>query len=124
MATAIRLQETDTRNTDYSLGAWVYNNQAGIRNYLYSTKLSVNPYMYTTANTVRSPPDDAQKRQLLIPSGVVQRSPRHRRDLGHDALRGHVEPYRQARPQHSTEAYFRLQRRSYRREVPDHEACL
>ncbi|KAI3328737.1 extracellular elastinolytic metallo proteinase [Ustulina deusta] len=51
MATAIRLQETDTRNTDYSLGAWVYNNQAGIRNYLYSTKLSVNPYMYTTANT-------------------------------------------------------------------------
>ncbi|KAI1353877.1 extracellular elastinolytic metallo proteinase [Xylaria sp. FL0043] len=51
MATAIRLQPTDTRNTDYSLGAWVYNNPAGIRNYLYSTKLDVNPYMYTTANT-------------------------------------------------------------------------
>ncbi|KAI1131112.1 extracellular elastinolytic metallo proteinase [Nemania abortiva] len=51
MATAIRLKSTDTRNTDYSLGAWVYNNPAGIRNYLYSTKLSVNPYMYTTANT-------------------------------------------------------------------------
>ncbi|GAW13838.1 hypothetical protein ANO14919_032280 [Xylariales sp. No.14919] len=51
MATAIRLQEDDTRDTDYSLGAWVYNNNAGIRNYLYSTKLSVNPYMYTTANT-------------------------------------------------------------------------
>lgn len=50
-ATAIRLKKTDTRNTDYSLGAWVYNNKAGIRNYLYSTKLSVNPYMYTTANT-------------------------------------------------------------------------
>ncbi|KAI0391846.1 extracellular elastinolytic metallo proteinase [Xylariaceae sp. FL0594] len=50
-ATAIRLKSTDTRNTDYSLGAWVYNNPAGIRNYLYSTKLSVNPYMYTTANT-------------------------------------------------------------------------
>jgi len=50
-ATAIRLKQTDTRNTDYSLGAWVYNNAAGIRNYLYSTKLSVNPYMYTTANT-------------------------------------------------------------------------
>ncbi|KAI0191948.1 fungalysin metallopeptidase [Xylaria flabelliformis] len=51
MATAIRLKQTDTRNTDYSLGAWVYNNPAGIRNYLYSTKLSVNPYMYVTANT-------------------------------------------------------------------------
>ncbi|KAI0535457.1 extracellular elastinolytic metallo proteinase [Xylaria digitata] len=51
MATAIRLQEGDTRNTDYSLGAWVYNNAAGIRNYLYSTKLTVNPYQYTTANT-------------------------------------------------------------------------
>ncbi|KAI0505734.1 extracellular elastinolytic metallo proteinase [Xylaria bambusicola] len=51
MATAIRLKETDTRNTDYSLGAWVYNNPEGIRNYLYSTSLTVNPYMYTTANT-------------------------------------------------------------------------
>ncbi|KAI1164004.1 extracellular elastinolytic metallo proteinase [Nemania serpens] len=51
MATAIRLKQGDTRNTDYSLGAWVYNNKAGIRNYLYSTKLSVNPYQYTTANT-------------------------------------------------------------------------
>ncbi|KAI8625894.1 extracellular elastinolytic metallo proteinase [Xylariaceae sp. FL1651] len=51
MATAIRLKDGDTRNTDYSLGAWVYNNPAGIRNYLYSTKLSVNPYMYVTANT-------------------------------------------------------------------------
>ncbi|KAI1183416.1 extracellular elastinolytic metallo proteinase [Nemania serpens] len=51
MATAIRLKSGDTRNTDYSLGAWVYNNKAGIRNYLYSTKLTVNPYMYTTANT-------------------------------------------------------------------------
>ena len=52
MATAIRLKSTDTRETDYSLGAWVYNNAAGIRNYLYSTDLSVNPYMYITANTV------------------------------------------------------------------------
>ncbi|KAI0968120.1 extracellular elastinolytic metallo proteinase [Xylaria arbuscula] len=51
MATAIRLQPNDTRNTDYSLGAWVYNNPAGIRNYLYSTKLDVNPYQYVTANT-------------------------------------------------------------------------
>lgn len=51
MATAIRLQDGDTRETDYSLGAWVYNNAAGIRNYLYSTNLDVNPYMYITANT-------------------------------------------------------------------------
>ncbi|KAI1333638.1 Fungalysin metallopeptidase-domain-containing protein [Xylariaceae sp. FL0016] len=51
MATAIRLKETDTRETDYSLGAWVYNNPDGIRSYLYSTDLDVNPYMYTTVNT-------------------------------------------------------------------------
>ncbi|KAI0602059.1 Fungalysin metallopeptidase-domain-containing protein [Biscogniauxia sp. FL1348] len=51
MATAIRLKEGDTRDTDYSLGAWVYNNPEGIRTYLYSTKLDVNPYMYTTLNT-------------------------------------------------------------------------
>ncbi|KAI2610404.1 elastinolytic metallo proteinase Mep [Hypoxylon fragiforme] len=50
-ATAIRLKAGDTRNTDYSLGAWVYNDPAGIRNYLYSTKLDVNPYQYTTLNT-------------------------------------------------------------------------
>ncbi|KAI1262879.1 extracellular elastinolytic metallo proteinase [Xylariaceae sp. FL1019] len=51
MATAIRLKETDTRDTDYSLGAWVYNDPAGIRTYLYSTNLQTNPYMYVTANT-------------------------------------------------------------------------
>ncbi|KAI0201601.1 extracellular elastinolytic metallo proteinase [Astrocystis sublimbata] len=50
-ATAIRLQEDDTRNTDYSLGAWVANMPEGIRAYKYSTKLDVNPYMYITANT-------------------------------------------------------------------------
>ncbi|KAJ2996782.1 hypothetical protein NUW58_g863 [Xylaria curta] len=50
-ATGIRLKSTDTRDTDYSLGAWVYNNPKGIRKYLYSTKSSVNPYLYTTANT-------------------------------------------------------------------------
>lgn len=50
-ATAIRLKPSDTRETDYSLGAWVYNNDAGIRNYLYSTDLKVNPYQYTTLNT-------------------------------------------------------------------------
>ncbi|KAI0026229.1 Fungalysin metallopeptidase-domain-containing protein [Xylariomycetidae sp. FL0641] len=51
MATAIRLKEGDTRETDYSLGAWVYNDPAGIRAYLYSTDLEVNPYMYETLNT-------------------------------------------------------------------------
>ncbi|KAI0160755.1 extracellular elastinolytic metallo proteinase [Xylariaceae sp. FL1272] len=51
MATAIRLKDTDTRETDYSLGAWLYNNPAGIRNYLYTTNLETNPYMYVTANT-------------------------------------------------------------------------
>ncbi|KAI4866012.1 Fungalysin metallopeptidase-domain-containing protein [Hypoxylon rubiginosum] len=50
-ATAIRLKPSDTRETDYSLGAWVYNNPEGIRNYLYSTDLNVNPYQYTTLNT-------------------------------------------------------------------------
>ncbi|OTB09393.1 hypothetical protein M426DRAFT_18039 [Hypoxylon sp. CI-4A] len=49
--TAIRLKEGDTRETDYSLGAWVYNDPAGIRNYLYSTNLDVNPYQYVTLNT-------------------------------------------------------------------------
>ncbi|KAI0473401.1 Fungalysin metallopeptidase-domain-containing protein [Xylariaceae sp. FL0804] len=52
MATAVRLQEGDTRETDYPLGAWVYNDPAGIRTYLYSTDLDVNPYMYTDLNTI------------------------------------------------------------------------
>ncbi|KAG8160668.1 hypothetical protein KVR01_008932 [Diaporthe batatas] len=50
MATAIRLKETDTRATDYSMGAWVYNNPAGIRAYLFSTDMTTNPYTYTSVN--------------------------------------------------------------------------
>ncbi|KAI5859245.1 elastinolytic metallo proteinase Mep [Durotheca rogersii] len=50
-ATAIRLKPGDTRASDYSLGAWVYNNPAGIRTYLYSTSLQTNPYQYITLNT-------------------------------------------------------------------------
>ncbi|KAI1102688.1 elastinolytic metallo proteinase Mep [Jackrogersella minutella] len=50
-ATAVRLKAADTRETDYSLGAWVYNDPAGIRKYLYSTNITVNPYQYTTLNT-------------------------------------------------------------------------
>ncbi|KAI1263225.1 extracellular elastinolytic metallo proteinase [Xylariaceae sp. FL1019] len=52
MATAIRLQPNDTRETDYPIGAWVYNNPAGIRAYLYSTSTTTNPQTYTTANTL------------------------------------------------------------------------
>ncbi|KAK6209242.1 hypothetical protein LQW54_006454 [Pestalotiopsis sp. IQ-011] len=51
MATAIRLQPSDTRNTNYPMGAWVYNNPAGIRSVLFSTSLTTNPNTYTTLNT-------------------------------------------------------------------------
>ncbi|KAL1875472.1 hypothetical protein Daus18300_003211 [Diaporthe australafricana] len=50
MATAIRLKEGDTRATDYSMGAWVYNNPAGIRAYLFSTSMQTNPYTYASVN--------------------------------------------------------------------------
>ncbi|KAK6084324.1 fungalysin metallopeptidase [Seiridium cupressi] len=51
MATAIRLKPSDTRNTNYPMGAWVYNNPAGIRSVLFSTSLTTNPNTYTTLNT-------------------------------------------------------------------------
>ncbi|KAI0133864.1 fungalysin metallopeptidase [Xylariales sp. AK1849] len=51
MATAIRLQPSDTRKTNYPIGAWVYDNPAGIRSVLYSTSLTTNPNTYTTLNT-------------------------------------------------------------------------
>ncbi|KAK2029026.1 fungalysin metallopeptidase [Colletotrichum zoysiae] len=51
-ATAIRLKPTDTRATDYSMGAWVYNNPAGIRSVLYSTSMTTNPNTYSTINGV------------------------------------------------------------------------
>jgi extracellular elastinolytic metalloproteinase len=50
MATAIRLKPGDTAATDYPMGAWVYNNKAGIRDYPYSTSLTTNPYTYTSVN--------------------------------------------------------------------------
>ncbi|GJC79919.1 extracellular metalloproteinase mep [Colletotrichum liriopes] len=53
-ATAIRLKATDTRATDYSMGAWVYNNPAGIRSVLYSTSLTTTPNTYSTINGVTS----------------------------------------------------------------------
>lgn len=50
MATAIRIKEDDTRDTDYTMGAWVYNNEAGIRAYPYSTDMTTNPYTYADVN--------------------------------------------------------------------------
>ncbi|EGD86993.1 extracellular metalloproteinase 3 [Trichophyton rubrum D6] len=52
-ATAIRLKPRDTKNTNYSMGAWAANNPKGIRAYLYSTNLQTNPYMYTSVNSLR-----------------------------------------------------------------------
>jgi extracellular elastinolytic metalloproteinase len=51
MATAIRLKPEDTRNTNYPMGAWVYNDPAGIRSVLFSTSLTTNPNTYTTLNS-------------------------------------------------------------------------
>lgn len=50
MATAIRIKEDDTRDTDYTIGAWVYNDPAGIRAYPFSTDMSTNPYTYSDVN--------------------------------------------------------------------------
>lgn len=49
-ATAIRLKAGDTHDTDYSLGAWVYGDPNGIRDYVYSTSLKTNPYTYESAD--------------------------------------------------------------------------
>jgi extracellular elastinolytic metalloproteinase len=50
MATAIRTKESNTRETDYPMGAWVYNNPKGIRLYPYSTSLTTNPLTYSKVN--------------------------------------------------------------------------
>ena len=52
MATAIRTKTTDTRDTDYGIGTWVFNNPKGLRAYAYSTSLTRNPYTYATANSL------------------------------------------------------------------------
>ncbi|KAF9880551.1 extracellular elastinolytic metalloproteinase [Colletotrichum karsti] len=54
MATAIRLKPADTRAKDYSMGAWVNNNPAGIRSVLYSTSLTTTPNTYSTINGLTS----------------------------------------------------------------------
>ncbi|KAF1844891.1 extracellular metallo proteinase 1 [Cucurbitaria berberidis CBS 394.84] len=52
MATAIRLKPADTRAKNYPMGAWVFNNPAGIRKYVYSTSLTTNPHVYTDVNSL------------------------------------------------------------------------
>lgn len=49
-ATTILVQSGDTRATDRPMGAWVYNNPAGIRSYPYSTSLTTNPLTYASVN--------------------------------------------------------------------------
>lgn len=49
-ATAIRLKAGDTRETDYALGAWVYGDPNGIRDYVYSTNMDTNPYTYESVD--------------------------------------------------------------------------
>ncbi|PYH88615.1 extracellular metallo proteinase MEP [Aspergillus ellipticus CBS 707.79] len=53
MATALRLKPSDTRSTDYTIGAWASNKQGGIRDYPYSTSLITNPLTYTSVNSLR-----------------------------------------------------------------------
>ncbi|KAF7553705.1 hypothetical protein G7Z17_g3441 [Cylindrodendrum hubeiense] len=53
-ATAIGLKAADTRSSNKVMGAWVYNNAAGIRAYPYSTSLTTNPYTYKSVNTLAS----------------------------------------------------------------------
>lgn len=52
VAIAIHVKTSDTRNRAYPLGDWIYNNAAGIRNYLYSTSLSTNPLTYAGTNSL------------------------------------------------------------------------
>lgn len=52
MATAVSLKSGDTRSTNKVIGAWVYNNNAGIRAYPYSTSLTTNPYTYRSVNSL------------------------------------------------------------------------
>ncbi len=52
MATAIRLKPADTAATSYPMGAWVYNNPGGIRDYLYSTSMTTNPLTYASVDAM------------------------------------------------------------------------
>lgn len=102
MATAIRLKETDTRETDYAMGAWVYNNEAGIREYLYSTDMDTNPLVFFSPfpldTTLINPQVHLRRCQRHV------RGPRHRYHLGYHAVRSPLEPRRQVRLQCRPEA--------------------
>lgn len=52
LATAIRLKKHDKRTTDYAMGAWVSNNPAGIRKYVYSTDMTTNPHVYSDVDGI------------------------------------------------------------------------
>ncbi|KAH8847205.1 hypothetical protein MCOR27_000560 [Pyricularia oryzae] len=51
-ATAARIKQNDTADTDYPMGEWVAANPKGIRAYPYSTSLTRNPQTYATTNTL------------------------------------------------------------------------
>lgn len=52
MATAIRLQKSDTRAKNYAIGEWVSGAPAGIRSKLYSTSLATNNHTYVSINGI------------------------------------------------------------------------
>ncbi|KAM5435825.1 Extracellular metalloproteinase 4 [Microsporum ferrugineum] len=53
-ATVVHLKERDTRNKNYTIGAWASGRQGGIRKYPYSTDLHTNPLMYVDADGLES----------------------------------------------------------------------
>ncbi|RAL06181.1 extracellular metalloproteinase [Aspergillus ibericus CBS 121593] len=50
MGLAIRLKPNDTRDASYTVGAWSANDDAGVRDYPYSTSFEENPLNYTSVN--------------------------------------------------------------------------
>ncbi|KAI9148420.1 Extracellular metalloproteinase mep [Paramyrothecium foliicola] len=56
MPTAIRLRDGDTRETDYSMGAWITNDPRGIRSHPYSTNMETNPLTYQSVRNITGIP--------------------------------------------------------------------
>jgi len=50
IVTTVRIKTSDTRDTDYAIGAWVTNNSAGSRKYQYSTSMKTNAHVYAEIN--------------------------------------------------------------------------
>ncbi|KAG8892595.1 hypothetical protein FRC01_014072 [Tulasnella sp. 417] len=48
---AFWVETNSTTPADFVLGAWVYDNPAGIRSVPYSTDMDTNPYTYATVST-------------------------------------------------------------------------